>query len=101
MYPYVILLVCSRVYGLAYHHVCTRGLPLRRFPALPTGGAGGSLPSASSSHLFGHGQKRPLAPSPSGRGQGVRAPVAGRDLPLTLTLSRRARGQETMAKEVI
>src|SRR5262249_23436704 len=37
-------------------------------------------------------QGRPLAPSPAGRGRGVRGPVAYAAKPLTLTLSRRERG---------
>src|SRR5436853_422040 len=59
------------------------------------------LPSATSSNLFGHDREAPLAPSPSGRGRGVRGPTACGQKPLTLTLSQRERGQETMAKKVI
>ena len=46
--------------------------------------------------------RRPLAPSPLGRGRGVRVrvPVCTPWGTLTLTLSQRERGQESMAKKV-
>src|SRR5712691_5613110 len=58
-------------------------------------------PSATSSNFFGHDREAPLAPSPSGRGRGVRDPTACGQKPLTLTLSLRETGQETMAHKVI
>jgi hypothetical protein len=61
--------------------------------------------NASSSHPFGHGEEAPLAPSPSGRGRGVKVaalpaptqwrrgvPMAHGQKPLTLTLSQWERG---------
>src|SRR5690349_15539472 len=48
-------------------------------------------PSASPGNLFGHGREKPLAPSPLGRGRGVRVREQVRKPlgTLTLTLSRR------------
>ena len=46
-----------------------------------------SCTSASPSNLFGYDREEPLAPSPSGRGRGVRVPEACGQKPLTLPLA--------------
>jgi len=51
--------------------------------------------------IFRHGRAKPKAPSPHGRGRGVRGLAALGKKPLTLTLSRRERGQSSMAKKVV